>query len=187
LTSEEIKATTAELDDARKRVSELVINSPASGEFVPAIPLEDMRDRFVRKGQLIGYVIPPATVIVRVLVSQDDVDLVRSQSENVRVKIAGRMNETYDAYVKREVPAASDRLANPALTSAGGGPAATDPRNPKEPKALDKWFEFELALPTAFTPVLGEHVYARFEHASEPLAYRAYRSLRQLFMKRFTV
>jgi putative peptide zinc metalloprotease protein len=122
-----------------------------------------------------------------VLVSQADVDLVRSQSEKVEVKLASRLYRTYDAFVTREVPAASDRLANPALTSAGGGPAATDPRNANEPKALDKWFEFELALPTALTPVLGEHVYVRFEHASEPLAYRVYRSLRQLFMKRFTV
>ena len=121
------------------------------------------------------------------LVSQDDVDLVRSQSQQVRVKIASRLYETYDAYIRREVPAASDRLANPALTTIGGGAAATDPRNPDEPKALDKWFEFELALPNTLTPVLGEHVYVRFEHPSEPLAYRAYRGLRQLFMKRFTV
>ncbi len=187
LTREEIKATEAELAHARSRASELTVISRTSGEFVSAIPVEDMHDRFVRKGQLIGYVIPSATVTARVLVSQDNVDLVRSQSEQVRVKIASRLYETYDAYIKREVPAASDRLANPALTSVGGGPAATDPRNPNEPKALDKWFEFELVLPMTLTPVLGEHVYVRFEHASEPLAYRAYRSMRQLFMKRFTV
>jgi len=187
LTREEIKATRAELDDARKRVSELTLASPASGQFVLTIPLEDMRDRFVHKGQMIGYVIPPTTVTARVLVSQNDVDLVRSRSESVRVKIASRLYETYDAYIMREVPAASDRLGNPALTSVGGGPAATDPRKPDEPKALQKWFEFELSLPATVTPVLGEHVYVRFEHASEPLAYRAYRSLRQLFMKRFTV
>jgi putative peptide zinc metalloprotease protein len=187
LTREEIKATEAELEHARKRASDLTVTSRTSGEFVLAIPIEDIRDRFVRKGQLIGYVIPSATVTARVLVSQDDIDLVRSQSQEVRVKIASRLYETYDAYIRREVPAASDRLANPALTSVGGGPAATDPRNPDEPRSLDKWFEFELVLPMTLTPVLGEHVYARFEHDSEPLAYRAYRSLRQLFMKRFTV
>jgi putative peptide zinc metalloprotease protein len=187
LTSEEIKATEAELEHARKRASELTVTSQTSGEFVTAIPVEDMRDRFVRKGELIGYVVPVAAVTARVLVSQDDVDFVRTQSQQVRVKIASRLYETYDAYITREVPAASDRLSNPALTSVGGGPAATDPRDPGEPKTLEKWFEFELMLPRTLTPVLGEHVYARFEHHSEPLAYRAYRSLRQLFMKRFTV
>ncbi|HUS39226.1 MAG TPA: PqqD family peptide modification chaperone [Pirellulales bacterium] len=187
LTNEEIKVTTGELEHARGQADELTIFSPASGEFVPAIPNDDMRDRFVRKGQLVGYVIPTATVTARVLVSQDNVDLVRSQSEKVRVKLASRLYETYDAHVRREVPAASDRLSNPALSTVGGGPAAADPRNPDQPKTLENWFEFELVLPGVVTPVMGEHVYVRFEHASEPLAYRAYRSLRQLFMKRFTV
>jgi hypothetical protein len=35
--------------------------------------------------------------------------------------------------------------------------------------------------------VLGEHVYARFEHDPEPLAWRIYRSVRQLFLERFSV
>ena len=126
-------------------------------------------------------------VTARVLVSQDDVDLVRSQSEKVRVKLASRLHDTYDAVVTSAVPAASNRLANPALSSLGGGPAAADPRDPEQPKTLENWFEFELELPKAMAYVLGEHVYVRFEHASEPLAERAYRSVRQLFMKRFTV
>jgi putative peptide zinc metalloprotease protein len=148
---------------------------------------DDLPDRFVRKGQLLGYVIPASTVTARVLVSQDDVDLVRSQSERVRVKLASRLYETYDAVVKSAVPAASNRLANPALSSLGGGPAAADPRNPDQPKTLENWFEFELELPKAMAYVVGEHVYVRFEHASEPLAERAYRRVRQLFMKRFTI
>lgn len=187
LTAEEIKATVAELEHARRQADDLIVHSPVSGEFVPAMATEDMRDRYIRKGQLVGYVVPASAVTARVLVSQDNVDLVRSQSEKVSVKLASRLYETYDARIMREVPAASDRLSNPALSSVGGGPAATDPRNPNEPKSLEKWFEFELELPGVMTPILGEHVYVRFEHASEPLAYRAYRSLRQLFMKRFTV
>jgi hypothetical protein len=35
--------------------------------------------------------------------------------------------------------------------------------------------------------VLGEHVYARFELGSEPLAWRGYRAIRQLFLRRFAV
>lgn len=187
LTQEEIKATTAELEHARTRVNELTVLSPTTGTFVLALPADDLPDRFVRKGQMMGYVIPASTVTARILVSQDDVDLVRSQSEKVRVKLASRPYETYDAVIKSEVPAASKRLANPALSSLGGGPAAADPRNPDQPQTLENWFEFELELPRTVATVLGEHVYARFEHASEPLALRAYRSVRQLFMKRFTV
>jgi len=59
--------------------------------------------------------------------------------------------------------------------------------DPRDPKALGTWFQFELDLPGAQAFVLGEHVYVRFEHGWEPLAWRIYRSIRQLFMKQFTV
>jgi putative peptide zinc metalloprotease protein len=123
-----------------------------------------------------------------VVVSHDDVDLVRTRTERVRVKLAGRLYDTYEASIRREVPAATDRLPNLAISSAGGGPVALDPGgDPRDPRALGTWFLFELDLPAARAAVLGEHVYVRFEHGWEPLAARLYRSVRQLFMKQFTV
>jgi putative peptide zinc metalloprotease protein len=121
------------------------------------------------------------------LVSQDDIDLVRSRTERVRVKLAGRLYDTYDAVIQREVPAGSNRLPNLALSSTGGGVVAVDPRETREPRALKKWFELELALPETRVYALGERAHVRFEHGSEPEAWRLYRSIRQLFMKRFTV
>ena len=44
-----------------------------------------------------------------------------------------------------------------------------------------------MLLPGAQAFVLGEHAYVRFEHGWEPLAWRIYRGVRQLFMKQFTV
>ena len=59
LTNEEIKATQAELDDARKRVSELVVDSPTSGEFVPAIPIEDIVSEMFSRGKTLANPSPP--------------------------------------------------------------------------------------------------------------------------------
>jgi putative peptide zinc metalloprotease protein len=187
VTREEMRATREELADARERERELTIRSPVSGSFVLNGAAGDMPDRFLHKGQEIGYVVPAATVTARVLVSQDDIDLVKTRTERVRVKLAGRMFETFDAQIQREVPAASDRITNLALSSVGGGPAPLDPQDTKKAKALNTWFEFELALPATHAFVLGEHVYARFELGAEPLAWRIYRSVRQLFLKRFAV
>ena len=91
------------------------------------------------------------------------------------------------ASVRREVPSASNRVLNLAMSSVGGGTAPLDPRETKEPKTLDAWFDFELDLPMTPAIVLGEHVYVRFEHGNEPVAWRIYRSVRQLFMRQFTV
>ena len=185
-THDEILATRAELEQARTLIREQTVLSPTSGTFVlPAA--QDLPDRFVRKGQQIGYVVPAAVVTARVLVSQDQVDLVRTRTERVEVKLAGRVYDTFTASIRRESPAATNKLANLAMSSIGGGQAVVDPHESKEPKALNTWFEFELELPATQAFVLGEHVYVRFEHGSEALAWRMYRSARQLFMKRFSV
>ena len=185
-THDEILATRAELEQARTLIREQTVLSPTSGTFIlPAA--QDLPDRFVRKGQQIGYVVPAAVVTARVLVSQDHVDMVRTRTERVEVKLAGRVYDTFTASIRRESPAATNKVSNLALSSIGGGQAVVDPHESKEPKMLNTWFEFELELPATQAFVLGEHVYVRFEHGSEPLAWRLYRSVRQLFMKQFSV
>lgn len=187
LTREEIGSTRAELDHVLTQSRELTVLSPTTGTFVLSVAAEDLPERYLRKGQQLGYVVPSAMVTARVLVGQDDVDMVRTRTERVEVKLVGRIYDTYPASIRREVPAASTKLTNLALSSLGGGRAPIDPRESKEPKTLASWFEFELEMPATKTFVLGEHVYVRFEHGSEPLAWRAYRSVRQLFMRQFVV
>ena len=182
-----LEATRKELEHYRQLQRELTVLSPTRGTFVLTTPASDLPGRFLRKGQEIGYVVPGAVAIARVLVSQDDIDVVRTRTDQVRVKLAGRMYETFDAKIRREVPEATDRVVNLAMSSVGGGTAALDPTDAQRPKTLNTWFEFELELPAMRSYVLGEHVYARFEHDPEPLAWRIYRSVRQLFLERFSV
>lgn len=186
-TLDELDAARGEMRQIQERVEQLTIVSPVAGAFVPMQATVDLPGRFLRQGEHIGYVLPAKTASALVLVSQDDVDLVRNRVQRIEVKVASRVYESYAATLRREVPAASDRLVNLALSSAGGGRAALDPRQTKEPKTLESWFAFELDLPQTRALALGEHVYVRFEHGAEPLATRLYRSVRQLFMRQFTV
>jgi putative peptide zinc metalloprotease protein len=186
ITQEEMKSVRAELALTREHAAELMIHSPADGVFV-LDGAQDLPDRYLRKGQQLGFVVSPIFATVRVLVSQDDVDLVRMRTQRVDVKLAGRLGDTLEAKLRREVPAASLRLPNPALATQGGGLIATDPRQSDAPMALARWFEFELELPGKPSRALGERVYVRFEHGWEPLAWRVGRSVRQLFMKRFAL
>jgi putative peptide zinc metalloprotease protein len=186
LTKEEMASVRAELSLARERANALTIASPADGVFLLA-SAQDLPERFVRQGQPVGFVVRPETISLRVLVSQADADLVRSRSQRVRVKLAGSSFETLDAVVRREVPQATHRLPNPALASLGGGVVPVEPRESGAPTAMQGWFEFELELPATRTYAVGERAYVRFEHGWEPLAWRFYRSLRQLFLKHFVV
>ena len=186
LTQEEITSVRAQLDRVREKLAELVIVSPTDGRYALA-KAEDLPDRFLRQGEPLGYVVPEREATVRVLVAQESVDLVRSRTRAVEVRRAGAPAQTLSATVAREVPSGSHRLPNLALSSAGGGGVAMDPRAAGEPKALQKWFEFELRLPELRAATVGERVHVRFEHDAEPLAWRLYRWTRQLFMARFTV
>jgi putative peptide zinc metalloprotease protein len=142
----------------------------------------------VRKGQQIAFILPPGAATVRVLVSQDDVDLVRSRTRRIEIKRAGSLAETEQAQLRREVPAASRRVPNPALSTQGGGMVAVDPRqNESQVVAMDSWFEFELELPRSTGRTIGERVHVRFVHDPEPMGLRFYRGLRQLFLNRFIV
>jgi putative peptide zinc metalloprotease protein len=187
MTREALKSVREQLEHARAQQRELTVYSPMSGEFVLVAAADDLPERYVRKGQEIGYVIPPATIRARVLVSQEDVHYVRTRTARVEVKLAGRLYETYEARILREAPKATDQLANLAMSTAGGGRAALDPREQARAKTLDTWFEFELELAAASASVIGEHVYARFVHPPEPLAWRMYRAARRLFLTQFLV
>jgi len=186
ITREEMKSVQAELALAKERAGELLIVSGTDG-LLALDSVQDLPDRFLRKGQQVGVVVHPQLVRVRAIVSQDDVDLVRERTRAVRVKMAGLVSETLNARLLREVPAASSRLPNLALSTIGGGRVPVDPRQADAPVALQGWFEFELELEGERTRSLGERVYVRFDHGYEPLAWRWLRGARQLFMKRFAV
>lgn len=187
LTRQDIAREAASLARQRQREAQLVARSAATGRFVIDRP-EDLPGRFVRKGELIGYVAQDTRTLVRAVVSQDDIDLVRSGVLRAEVRLAGHLSDIHAARLVREVPAARDQLPSAALTSEGGGAIAADPRDPLGARALASSFQFDLELPPEVrSATYGARAYVRFTHPPEPLAAQWYRSLRQVFLQRFHV
>ena len=186
MTLEGMKALDTELARARERASDLVMRSPADGLFVVPAP-GDLPGRYLRQGELVGYVIPDGNPRVRVIVPQSSADLVRASTEHVTAKLAERLGETLSARIVREVPRAVDRVPSMALSPAGGGDIALDPSaSGAAPKMLQTHFEFEVELMSARPVGAGGRVYVRFDHAPETLAEQGWRLVRQLFLKRFS-
>ena len=187
ITGERMKHTEKRLANARESVDNLVVRSPTSGVFL--LPsAADLDGRFLRKGELFGYVVDFDSPRVRVVVTQDDIDLVRTQTLRVDVRLAEDIASVIPALVVREVPAALDRLPSVALGSLGGGVIAIDPSDSGGDMALRKVFQFDLELdPRATAMQVGGRVFVRFDHGREALAWQAYRALRQLFLSKFNV
>lgn len=187
IVKEEISYTEKELARVRERLSGLTVTAPSAGRFVVPEPA-DMPARFVRKGEQLGFVAPRDRRLVRVVVEQDDVDLVRSHTNAIKVRLAEKVPEVLPASVLREVPAASGELPSLALSERGGGRIALDPRQTERPTALNPVFHFELNMPPSQDELhIGGRVHVLFEHDAEPLGNQAWRGLRRLFLRRFTV
>jgi putative peptide zinc metalloprotease protein len=182
---EAIKTANAELVLVREQIDSLDIRAPGAGRLV--IPkAADLVGSYVHQGDLIAYVMDGSASSARVVVPQDRISLVRQHTRNVEVRLAGYADRTIPARIQREVPAATNRLPNRALGTTGGGIFTTEPGDESGITALEKVFQFDLALDTAAPAIyFGQRVYVRFEHIGEPLARQWQRSLRQLFMRRF--
>lgn len=186
-TQDEIRYTRARLDRVRQQIADLTIRSHTEGVFVvPAV--DDLPGRFVKQGELLGYVVDLGTITVRTVVSQAIFDLVRSSTRAVEVRLSERITETLPAAVRRIVPGASEKLPTRALGTGGGGEIALDPSDRQGLTAVQKVFQIDLQLysPTKLIN-LGGRGYVRFDHGWAPLGVQWYRKIRQLFLSRFNV
>ena len=181
----EISAAEDELARARERQGELTVRSPNSGVLV--LPAADrLPGRFVRQGELLGYVRSAAPSLVKAVVSQADIALVRERTRRVELRLAGSPATVHTTAIDRETPAAVDTLPSAVLGTGGGGRIVVDPTDPEGRRTLSRLFQVEISLPLPSEGVrIGERAHVLFDHGYEPLGHQWFRALRQLFLRRF--
>jgi putative peptide zinc metalloprotease protein len=182
---EEIKSIKANLSRAEERLAGLTIYSPSDGMFLVDRP-QDIEGRYLKQGDIVGFVADMSSATVRVAVTQEDIGLIRSRTQLVVLRFADDPHTDVSATIRREVPAASDRLPSAVLGAAGGGQIAINARDENGTQTIQSVFHIELdvAQPVA---QIGGRVYVRFSHGLEPLGVQWYRRIRQLFLRRFDV
>ncbi len=178
------QAALARLED---EVQHLTLRAAAAGTLMMDRPT-DLPGRFVRKGEVLGYLRTADAPLVRVVVTQADIDPVRLGTRGVEVRLPQAPGETIGATLRRGVPAGARQLPSAVLGSSGGGVVATDPRDGKGLTTIESVFEFELELPAELVHrYLGSRVHVRFEHEPEAVGLRAVRALRRAFLSFFQV
>ncbi|MFO1098476.1 MAG: peptidase M50 [Xanthobacteraceae bacterium] len=184
ITATELGQARAELATATIRAERLIARSRADGVFTVIGP-QDLPGRFMKEGQLLGYVLPQGSRVVRAAITQDDIDLVRHRLRSISVKLTERMDGVLPARIIREVPAGREDLPSKALGGAGGGDLPVDPRDPEGTKTLQRIFQIDLELPDAESAaVFGGRAYVRFDHDWEPIGEQIWRRARQLLLSR---
>ena len=170
----------------QERVRLMTVSSPGNGQFM--VPQAgDVVGRYFRKGELLGYLSEQIRPQVRVLVHQEDIDLIRQGHGQVAVRAVHQLDKVIAGRIAREVPGGALQLPSRALSTEGGGQVAVDPRDAHGLTALSRHFQIEIDLPVDGMAFYGSRVYVRFEHRPEPLAYQWYRRLRPLLLSQFHV
>ena len=90
------------------------------GTFTIPIP-EDLPNRYVHKGELIGDVLDNHSTTVRAVVSQSIIDLVRARSNGVEVRLSEHLTDIVPAQNYSRSTWRGRAAAVKALGTAGGG------------------------------------------------------------------
>jgi putative peptide zinc metalloprotease protein len=187
IAKQELALAEEELDLATDLAGERLLAS--EGDGVLLLPgAEELVGRFVRKGDTLAYVVGPNDAIIRAVVGQDEVDLVRRETRAVSVRLASRPMEVHPARVLRAAPQATNVLPSPALATSGGGRLPLDPAAQDGLRSLESLFVFDLDLTDGTSLMsIGERVHVRFEHEPAPIIDQVWRSLRQIFLRDLNV
>lgn len=188
LLADQVRRAEGAVAVARARLADQVLRAPRDGVLV--LPeATSLPGQFTHRGDLLGELVAADDITVRVVVPQDQIDLVRERTHAVQLRLAHAFFRPIAAAIRRELPAAVRDMPSAALGLAAGGDIATDPGDASGLRAFEQTFLVDVApsgldLADLWT---GERAYVRFDHGAEPLGWRLLRGLRGLFLRRLDV
>lgn len=181
---DDISAVQGELAHVEQQIEQLTLRSANAGRFFPVDP-HQLHGRLLRQGDLVGYLLTDDAPLVRAVVEQDEIGLLRSRPTKASVMLENRLGDAIAARLAREVPAGSTELPSMALGAAAGGDVSVDMHDPQGRTAAENVFQIELELPRGSAVAgIGERVHVRLEYGSEPLWQQWSRGFRQLLLSR---
>ncbi|MEM7467368.1 MAG: hypothetical protein AAF387_10840 [Pseudomonadota bacterium] len=187
LFNETLRARQEELREIETRIANLNITSAITGNVVPA-SAKTITDRYVQKGETIGYVVASDHLIVRLVLTESDLAMVQEDVDSVELMVMSELGHAYAAKVLRVVPSTLLNLPSKALGTAADGGIAVDPTDEDGVKPLENVFQVDVKTLEPLANVnVATRAYARFVHSPEPLLPRALRAVRRLFLARFSV
>lgn len=191
-----IIAARKSLADAERDAANLVVRSPFTGTILFA-DYDELLGRYLPKGEAPAVIWNGNAVIVRTLVSPEDIDRLRERLAGVEIRPNFDDHTIYPGHVVRIVPSATEELPSPVLSIEGGGdlPVAGARRESGSDSQLDvvqpvpgklamPMFEVDVACDARFPfPFLNGRALVRFDLGTEPIGQRLIRWVRLTFLR----
>jgi putative peptide zinc metalloprotease protein len=186
---EQIQALQEKIERVDFELSSLHLQPVLAGTWV-APDIEKAKGAYLHRGEQIGVVASLEEVRIRATARQKLAALLLEQAyERLEVRVKGRPQVLVTGYIETIFPAGQEVLPSEALGYAVGGSMPTDLRDPSGTRTAEHFFEIRIK-PSSGGPVRllsGQRVVARIQLPSKPLAAQWWRSIRQLFQRRFRI
>ena len=145
---------------------------------------DSLPGRYVKKGEVIGYVVNPEHLLVRVALPQQRAGLLTDTHEEVAVRLVENPQQKITGRLARQTPSGTTKLPSRALGVAGGGQIAIDTTDKSGTTAAEKIFLIDIDLPDDLqTTGIGSRAHVRLSHGREPLLEQWLRHGQQLLLR----
>ena len=165
-----------------RRPAEALTVRAASGGRVAFDVHRDLVGMYLPQGHLLAQVLPDAAPLVRAMVDNSDIGLVRAHTHAVLVALSSGRDELA-ANLKSAVPQATTALPSAALGTAAGGSIELDASDTTGRTARTPRFQVDLQLPGNARPPIGSRVMVTFDHGDATGADWLFRVLRRAFLR----
>jgi len=183
----ELAAQRAKAADLQRRAGEQSIAARVAGRWLPA-PSTELGGRYVRRGEVLGYVVDGPSHLLRVAVTQEDMGLIASRLRHVEARLGPGLREAIPGQLSMHASGGTQELVSPALGTSGGGEIPVDPAQTGGTHTLHRVFDVEIALDRPSpSSVFGDRAHVRFDLGWTPLGWQWFLRLRQLFLSRLYV
>lgn len=169
--SDDLERVQDELDLAIDKQERMALRAKRSGR-VFLTNHADLMGSWIGKGAVVGHVLNQELPIVRVVIRQDEVALVRDQTKSIQVRTADSGLTAFEAVRRSDQPASTQELPTAALGEKGGGEIAIDPTDPQGIRTLEPVFLMDLQLKKSAGEQarIGSRAWVRFEHRHDSIA-----------------
>lgn len=181
---DEIAGLQAQVKHLGEQVASLTLRAAAAGRLVIDASHRPL-GRYLSQGDLVGHVLPSGAPMVRALVNNEDIALVRGQAGAITVQLAHGPDQALPATLVAAQPQATTRLPSPALGEGAGGSVPLDHHDAKGLTARAPYFQFDLQLPAGTVAHVGARALVAFGHGHTTPALLAARHLRRGFLRHF--
>ncbi len=170
-------------DRLARRVEGLTLRAGMDGR-VAIDPTRVRLGQMLAQGEVVAQVLPSGQPLVRALVHNQDIALVREHPGTIQVQLPHR-GDAQLALLTAQTPRASTALPTRALGETAGGSIALDAADRSDRTAREPLFQLDLKLAEASLAPIGARVLVTFSHGHASAAELGLRFVRQSFLRHF--